>query len=447
MSGVGFDMKNMNRTQPDYPAINRAILIIIPSIVITVISVILFSQLSGLSGKQMNVFSITIISAVVLSLILMAGMQVLIYRIIDDREYFKDGAAVRATRLGMVYSLFISLIISAILYPLFNGVLGFSLMEYLFFALLLLMYSAIWVFSSALWAAEQYAYPAIIFSISYLAILGLTIYAYDAGHAYTIWGYSLGTIILFSLLLVSARIFPKPVTNHKLTDELPKMFRLVSHSGTAILFSIFYVTAVFLDKIIVWVHQGLASGQGLLITGSYSIGSFLGLIPMFSIAVMAYFTKRTKSLNDERYNGTFPEIQQRVLDYKAIYRSSIVALLIVALCLFALIASLSYYYFSDKEILKVLVTTSIGSIFFSVIVFNSGVLPIFGKTSISTLAVFIVIIFEILAIPFVALDVWYASLGFLVGSFAGFFISITSTMRLFHHFEYNMFRYLLSSNK
>ncbi|MDP2730721.1 MAG: exopolysaccharide Pel transporter PelG [Dehalococcoidales bacterium] len=447
MSGVGFDMKDVNKTQPRYPAVSRAILFIIPSIVITVISIILFSQLTGLSEAQMNVFSITIISAIVLSLIGMAGMQVLIYRIIDDRDFFKDGATTRATAIGFVGSLLFSLIISASLYPFFSGVLGFSLTEYVIFSTLLLMYSAIWVFASAFWASEEYTYPAIIFSISYLAILGFTLFAYNTDHIYTILGYSLGTAILFILLLlVSAILFPKPETNHKFTGDFSKVFSLASHSGDVIFFSIFYVIAIFLDKIIVWVYQGLASGQGLLVTGTYGVGSFLGLIPMFSIAIMVYFTNRTKPLNDERYDGTFSEIQKRVLDYKSVYWSSIGTMLVVALALFALIASLSFYYFSDEAIMRVLVTVSIGSIFFSVIVFNSAVLPIFGKTSISTLAVFFVIIFEILTIPFVAYDVWYASLGFLLGSFIGFLISMISTMRLFYHFEHNMFRYLLHSN-
>ena len=118
-------------------------------------------------------------------------------------------------------------------------------------------------------------------------------------------------------------------------------------------------------------------------------------------------------------------------------------MLLLAFGLFVLVASLSTYFISDTEIMKVLVTTSIGSIFFSVIIFNSVVMPVFGKTSISTLAVFVVIILETLSIPFIEFNVWYASLGFLLGSFAGFLISITSVMRLFQHFEYNIFRHLL----
>jgi hypothetical protein len=224
------------------------------------------------------------------------------------------------------------------------------------------------------------------------------------------------------------------------------MLILASHSGAAILFNIFFVIAIFLDKIIVWIYQGVTSGQGLLATGAYTEGAFLGLIPMFSVAVVAYFTKRTQSLTDERYNGTYSEIRKRVLNYKVIYWISIRALLLLALFIFALIVTIGLYFSFDQEILKILITTSIGSIFFSVIVFNSIVLPIFGKTSISTLAVLVVVLVEIFSIPFIAFDVWFASIGFLVGSFAGCLISVTSTLGLFSNFEYKMFRFLLHSN-
>ena len=241
-------------------------------------------------------------------------------------------------------------------------------------------------------------------------------------------------------------VFRAPRTNPKFTVEIPKMFSLAFHSQAAILFNIFYVGAIFLDKIIVWFYQGLASGQLLLVTGPYTVGAFLGLIPMFSVAILVYFTKRTKSLVDERYTGTFAEIQKRILDYKAIYWASIRMMLIIALAISALTVAISFYFISDQEIRKVLVTTCIGSILFSVVVFNSIVLPIFGKTGISTLAVLVVIFFEVLSIPFVPIDVWYASMGFLSGALAGFLISISFTVSLFAHFEHNMFRYLLHSD-
>ena len=437
-------MKYKTRAQPGNRATTKAILFIIPSVVITVVSVILFSQLKGLEETELNVFLITVMAPIVLSLIGMACMQILIYRIIDDSEYFKSGAPIRIVRIGILYSLLFSSIISAGLYHYFTGVLGFSLTDYLYFALLLLMYSAIWLCSSVLWALEKYAHTALIFTISYYMILILTLFAYREDHEYTIIGYSIGIAILLSLLLIiSILLFRESKSKLRFSSELSKIFSLGFHSKSAILFSMFYVIALFLDKIIVWVYQGIESGDGLLLTGNYAVGAFLGLIPMGSIAAQVYFTKRTASISDELFKGTLAEIQRKILAYKSIYLSSIKVMLILAMGLFALVAAASTYFISDKEIIKVLVITSIGSIFFSVIVFNSIVLPIFGKGSMSVFAVFFVIIFELCSIPFIEFNIWYASLGFLLGSFAGFLISVTSTMRLFHHFEYNLFRHLL----
>ena len=335
MSGVGFDMRDITKVQSGYPAIIRAILFIIPSTVITVISIILFSQLKGLSETQLNVLLITVMAPVVFSLIGMACMQLLIYRIIDDWDYFKDGATITAIKIGILYSLLFSLIISAGLYPYFTGVLGFSITDYLYFALLLLMYSTIWVCSSALWASEKYVYPALIFSISYLIILVLTLFAYQTDHAYTIIGYSLGiAMLMISLLIISTILFREPETKLKFADELSKMFSVASHSRAAILFSIFYVIAIFLDKIIVWVYQGMESGQGLLVTGTYGVGAFLGLIPMSSIAIQVYFTKRTESITHELYKGIYRKYEREfLLINQSIYR-------VLEQCYYWLLASL-----------------------------------------------------------------------------------------------------------
>ena len=116
---------------------------------------------------------------------------------------------------------------------------------------------------------------------------------------------------------------------------------------------------------------------------------------------------------------------------------------LIAFVISLIVASLSYFLINDSQVLRILLTVSLGSVFFAVIVFNSVVLVIFGRSSISIYSVLAVIIFELAAIPFVSTDVWYCSLGFLVGSFVGFLISFTYTIRLFANYEYNMFGYLL----
>jgi hypothetical protein len=203
------------------------------------------------------------------------------------------------------------------------------------------------------------------------------------------------------------------------------------------------VLAIFLDKIIVWVNQGLQTGQGLVVTGNYTTAAFLGLIPLFSIAVVAYFTSRTKSIVQDRYKGTFSEIQKGLKEYERIYRTSLGAMLLIAMLLTILAVISGYVLTGNTQILQILLTIAMGSICFSVIIFNSTVLVIFGKGSISTISVLIIVIAELITIPFVRYEIWYASLGFLVGSFVGSIVSLSVTLQMLSRFEYKMFRLLL----
>jgi uncharacterized membrane protein len=440
MSGTGFEMKEIIRAGPRLPSLNRAILFILPSIVITVVSITLFSQLTSFTQSQHNIFAITIIAAIILSLVGMAGMQVLIYRIVED------GAVSRSLIIGMTYSLILSVIISALTYPFFINILHFSIIDFLYFSALLFLFSLTWILISVFWASEKYGHTAVIFILSYLVLFVLTYSAYVINPVYAISGYTCGTAVLFLMfLLASIIIFRKTESPHKFPGEYSRLTNLISQSSAAIIFNIFYVLAIFLDKIIVWVSQGIITGQGLVVTGPYTEGAFLGLIPMFSIATMAYFARRTKPLVDDRYNGTFGDIQKRIEEYKHIYWSSFSAMLLITLVLTYIVASLSLFLINDFQVLRILLTISVGSVFFVVIIFNSAVLVIFGKYSTSTYAMLAVIIFELAAIPFVFVDVWYCALGFAIGSFTGFLISFLPTVHLFSNYEYNMFSMLVKS--
>jgi len=446
MSGTGFEMKEVLRAEPKHSSVNQAMLFILPSIVVTLISIILFTQLTALTDQQRHIFSVTIIAAIILSLVGMAGMQLLIYRIIDDRDNDMNGAARRSTNVGIRYSIIFSIIMVALVSPYFLIVLHFSLMDFFYFAYLLFLYSAIWVIVSVFWAAERYKYPAIIFTFSYLAIFAFTYAAYEFNPAYAISGYTFGTtVLLLMFLLASKIIFRKPDPYHKLSKTFTRLTKLIPQNSAAIMFNIFFVLAIFLDKIIVWVYQGVMTGQGLSVTGPYTEGTFLGLIPMFSIAVTAYFTRRTKLLVDNRYNGTFSEIRKGIEEYKRVYWTSMRAMLLITVGLIVIVTSLVLFLINDPQVLRILLTYSIGCIFFVVIIFNSSVLVIFGKSSISTYAVLAVIIGELATIPLVSINVWYCSLGFLIGSFTGFLISLLSTIRLFSNYEYNMFGFLLKT--
>jgi len=350
MSGTGFEMKEVLRTEPKRSSVNQAILFILPSIVVTVISIILFTQLTALTDQQRHIFSVTIIAAIILSLVGMAGMQLLIYRIIDDRDNDKDGAARRGTNIGIIYSVIFSIIITGLVSPYFLNVLHFSLKDFFYFAYLLFLYSAIWVVVSAFWASERYKYPAIIFTFSYLAIFAFTYAAYGFNPAYAISGYAFGTtVLLLMFLLASKIIFRKPDPSYKLSKTFTRLTKLIPQNSAAIMFNIFFVLAIFLDKIIVWVYQGVMTGQGLSVTGPYTEGAFLGLIPMFSIAITAYFTRRTKSLVDNRYNGTFGEILKGIEEYKHIYWTSMSAMLVITFGLLVIVASLVFFLINDPR--------------------------------------------------------------------------------------------------
>jgi uncharacterized membrane protein len=440
MSGTGFEMKETIEAGPRFPSLNRAILFILPSIVITVVSITLFSQLTSFTQPQYNIFAITIIAAIILSLVSMAGMQVLIYRIVEE------GGVTRSIIIGITHSFIVSVIISALAYPLLINILHFSITDFLHFSALLFLFSSTWILVSVFWASEKYGHTAVIFILSYLVIFVWTYRAYVINPVDAISGYVCGTAVLFSVfLLTSMIIFRNPKSSRESSGEYSRLTTLISKSSAAIMFNIFYVLAIFLDKIIVWVSQGITTGQGLVVTGAYAEGAFLGLIPMFSIATMAYFARRTKPLVDDRYNGTFGEIQKRIEEYKHIYWSNFAAMLLITLVLTYIVASLSLFLINDSQVLRILLTVSLGSVFFVVIIFNSAVLVIFGKSSTSTYAVLTVIIFELAAIPFVFVDVWYCALGFAIGSFTGFLISFLPTVRLFSNYEYNMFSILVKS--
>ena len=444
MSESRLDLKQVYKPEPKNSNVNQAILFILPSIVITIISILLFGQLNVFPEPNHNIFLVTVISAIILSLVGMAGMQMLMYRIIDDRDHYIDGTAIRAIKMGLIYSCTVSIILAAIISPFLLNVLHFSITDFLYFALLLFLFSSTWIIISAFWAAERFKYPAIIFTIAYIVIFGFTYTAYRINSVYTLTGYILGTTTLLLLSFFTAiRVFPKPRLDHALSSDFSKLPKIISLNNAPILFNIFYVLAIFLDKIIVWVNQGLQTGQGLVVTGNYTTAAFLGLIPLFSIAVVAYFTSRTKSIVQDRYKGTFSEIQKGLKEYERIYRTSLGAMLLIAMLLTILAVISGYVLTGNTQILQILLTIAMGSICFSVIIFNSTVLVIFGKGSISAIAVLKIVIAELITIPFVRYEIWYASLGFLVGSFVGSIVSLSVTLQMLSRFEYKMFRLLL----
>jgi hypothetical protein len=419
----------------------RAGLFIVPAIIVTSVSIILFTRLSGLPSNEFNAFSITILAAVLLSLLAAAPMQIQVNKIIEDRVHFNDGAAARSVRLGLVYCLISTLVVSALVYPYLVQTLGFTTQGFLYFFALNYFFSGTWIMTSAFFATDHYIYPSLIYTIAYLFVFFLTLGAFALSHEYAILGYTGGIAILFLLLLLgSVKAFPWPQTSTTIIGDISKLPRFDAPIRWATSFNILYVLTIFLDKLIVWVYQGRIADVGLIVTGSYTSGSFLGLIPLFSIGSIAYFNSMTKTLVDSRYEGTRKRLKAQAREYKRIYRRLFFVTLLIALGLLIITIVATNLFLTDVETIKILVTIGLGTIFLSGIIFNSVVLPLFGRSEYSTLAVLIVMISELATIPFVTEDIWYAALGFCIGCFLGCLLSTISTIRYVAHFESNIFR-------
>jgi hypothetical protein len=432
----------------DRAAAMQGLLFVIPSLSITLISYVLFTLLEELTARELNVFSITVMSAIVLSLLGTAGVQFLIYGEVDESKCAANEAESRVcirrgAEGGLTYALVFSLVAAAGLYPYFVMVLDFSLAQFLHFVALLSFYSMTWVLTASFWAVGENRYPAIIFPISYLVLFALTYAFYLIGPVYTISGYTLGIGVLLWLSVVAAyTAFRGESRAGGSFDARSSKGRSLSGEYSGILLHTFLILAIFLDKIVVWVSEGLREGTGLLIVGPYTSGAFLGLVPAFSVAAVAYFSYRTRPVAHDMYQGTLLDIRNRIAEYRRTYSRGFRAMLMLTLVLFCVIVPYGYFFVRDAEVFRILVTISVGVFFFVGIVFNSVVLPMFGKTGVAALSMFAVVLCVSVSALFVGVDVWYASVGFLVGSVLGFIVSDVYRRRLFAAFEYNMFRLL-----
>jgi hypothetical protein len=421
-------------------------LFIVPSLATTLASGVLFSLLNGLSDSELNATAVIIMSSVILSLVGTAGIQFAIYKKVDESTpagYRASADKDMGTIVipGVVMGILFSIVTSGIAYPYFRQVLNFSMLQFLYFAILLGLYSTIWVLTAAFWASGKYRYPALIFTISYCAVFLLSYLAYHLSPEYTLLGFIAGIETLLALLILCSwnafGIGKEPI---KLRKSLPTIPKSMAREYWGVLFQTFFILAVFLDKIIVWVSDGTKAGNGLQILGPYTTGAFLALLPTLSGCTLAYFTNKVKPLSRDFYAGTLNEIRGRIEQYKHFYRKGLLSMTTAGFLILVLVLVFSMYFVDDPKIPMVVLTIGTGALFFEVILYNSIVLPIFGKGHISAISVMVACFGEALAAVFVSNDVWYASLGFLVGSFTGFLISHYSTTRQLSEFDYNAFR-------
>jgi hypothetical protein len=273
----------------------------------------------------------------------------------------------------------------------------------------------------------------------------LSFVAYQTRPEYIILAYIAGIAIdLIILCWINYKyVIKRHSTTFSLAADVSLVSKLISKNLSAIFFQLAYMLVIFMDKVIVWVSQGPDSGQVLLLSSPYSVASFLGFIPIFSIVTVAYYSGQMRLLAMDIYKGTLSDIQSRIKRVKSLYTKCLITMILIAIGLIIPVSTFGAISRGDIEVFKIYITTSVAVIFLLGIIYNSTILPLFGKTHISALSILFVCMGELGSIFFVSQDAWFVSLGFLIGSVIGFIISQWNISRLFSEFEYNLFHFLM----
>ena len=430
----------------DKNALRHSALFYVPSLATTLVSFLLFSAFKGFNPYEHNKLQVIIMASIIVSLVSVAGIQFLINRVVgeasqSDEKVKQKAVASGFIRLAIVISAILSVAVSAILYKYFNQAIHLTVLEFVLFMILSLFYSIIWVLTAAFWAWGLYKYPAITYVFSYLAVFVFSYLGYQFNPVGFLIGYTGGVALLVALLsFFSWKFFRGKEQTKGLLGNAVKLPGLIAKDYWGILFQTFFILAIFLDKIIVWISEGIKVGTGIQFTGVYTTGAFLGLIPTFSLVALAYFTEKVKPLSKGMYSGTLQEIRNRIKEYKQIYTKGLVTMLSVGFGLLTTVVVLGQLIIGNTEVTLIALTIGVGALFFEVILFNAFILPVFHKSHISAIAMFIVCLTEISTLLFVGNNVWFASLGFLVGSEAGLLLSHFTTRRMLSEFDYNAFR-------
>jgi hypothetical protein len=430
----------------DKNALRHSALFYVPSLATTLVSFLLFSAFKGFNPYEHNKLQVIIMASIIVSLVSVAGIQFLINKVVGEASQSEDRinqktAASGFIKLAVIISAILSIAVSVILYKYFNQAIHLSALEFLLFVILGLFYSVIWVLTAAFWAWGLYKYPAIIYVISYFAIFIFSYFGYRLSPSDFIIGYACGVALLVALLsFFSWKFFRGKEKTKPLIENARKLPNLIAKNCWGILFQTFFILAIFLDKIIVWISEGVKVGTGIQFTGVYTTGAFLGLIPTFSLVALAYFTEKVKPLSKGMYSGTLQEMRNRIQEYKQIYTEGLITMLSIGFGLLAIVVILGQLIIRNTDVTLITLTIGVGTLFFEVILFNAFILPVFHKSHISAIAMFIVCLAEISTLLLVRDNVWFASLGFLVGSEAGLLLSHVTTRKMLAEFDYNAFR-------
>jgi len=280
MIKVGYEQLKITPPVSRSAAKTQSLLFILPMLVTTGVSVLIFSMVTGLSVKEQNTYSLIILGSVILSLLGMAPMQMVMYRLVDEPE-FNDGGITRGLRAGILYGLIYSIAISVL------ALVGFFLKDFflfsniLFFTSLVLIYSLTWAITSAFFATEQYIYPALVFVLAYLIIYILSLISFQLFPRYFWIAFITGSALLPILSgIIALIVFKKPEGRHSVLSDVRNITKLIASNLMSVVFNVLYVVVIFLDKLIVWLSGGLIGDVNPVIGSPYTAGSFLGMIPM-----------------------------------------------------------------------------------------------------------------------------------------------------------------------
>ncbi len=423
----------------------RAIVATAPAILTFAITVLLFITLTRFDSQALNLFTITVMAAVILSLLGTAGISPVTLGIIGDGSSGRD-ALDRVFRVGAAYSAGYAIAVSAALYHFLVGMVGLSAIDFGFFAALLFILSLVWVVAGAYAATRQHVSFAVVFVSGYSVQFLLTYALHRLDPSLTLLGYTAGALTLLASAVFTLReAFDRTEPAAGLQSSIISLLR---RNPWASVFPILYAIAVFADKLIVWLWMGSRSGGGLVISSPYTFGAFLGLVPLFSLGTTIHFEARAAPLVKAMYQGRFSDIRRTANEYKKLYWRDLAMTLLFGLAFLAGAVGLARLLFPGDTgtVMKVLLTVGAGSIIFSTIIFNYMVLSLFGNMRIPTLSVLMVCVAEVGAIPLLRFSTWFAALGFLAGSLAAGLLSLLVTLRTLHSFEYHIFHYATMSS-
>jgi hypothetical protein len=433
------------RQNIDRSALTHSLAFYVPTLSTSLASFGLFGLLAKLGSHDLNASVAPLMLAVIVGLVTSAWLQFVVYKLVDSDSFHVSPSNVDVAGKALTISTFCAIVFSGMVAVGTAMLLRKSMQvfdsAFFSFAILAILYSVIWVELAAIWATGHHSRPAIIFVLSYGTVFLLTFSLASTDSEYIVWGYVAGIAVLaISLSLVSYRIFHRAKNPSSWRDGFSAIWRIVSTNSWGMIFQTLFALSLFLDKIVVWAVQGGRTGAGLQIVGPYTTGSFLGFVPTLSLVASVYYAERLKGVSKGMYRGTLADIRRKTREYRSLYRSGISSMMAIGVVALFCVVAWAAFSLKDPQVATIAATVGAGVLTLQAIIANSAVLSVFNKNYVSALAMLAVCSGELLAAFLVPYDVWYAAVGFFVGSLLGLLISHVSTLRLISNFEYNAFR-------